>query len=85
MLAKNYQHRILMGSQFRVNDLPCFFLHPSEEQCASKTLLSSEIMIANPKAIFFLGKYLENKVERIAQFKRKLIGVGGVKFVLFIV
>ena len=50
-----------------------FFMHPSAEQCAPKTLLSSEIMIANPEAIFFSRKYLENNVERIAQFQRKLI------------
>ena len=42
-------------------------------QCASKTLHSSEIMNANPEAIYFSTKYLENKVERIAQFQRKLI------------
>ena len=42
-------------------------------QYASKTLLSSEIMKANPEAIFYSRKYLENKVERIAQFPRKLI------------
>ena len=42
-------------------------------QYASKTLLSSENMNENAEAIFFSGKYLGNKLERIAQFQRKVI------------
>ena len=42
-------------------------------QYASKTLLSSENINENAEAIFFSGKYLGNKLERIAQFQRKVI------------